>query len=92
VHRVSCLEGDHFPPCEFTEVGTELGGGVCHSSAKIGDPELAKLTADGDIVIVGRSVDSLDPSANIKLLGLVVEVYDGWVSHVIGSHDFGSLE
>jgi hypothetical protein len=41
--------------------------------------------------VVG-SLDSLDFTTNVKFLGLVVEVRDGRVGIVIGTHDIDSLK
>lgn len=38
------------------------------------------------------SLDSLDFTTNVKLLGLVVKVRHGGVGIVIGTHDIDSLE
>jgi hypothetical protein len=41
--------------------------------------------------VVG-SLDSLDFTTDVKLLGLVVEVRNGGVGVVIGTHDIDSFE
>jgi hypothetical protein len=76
VHGVTSLESDDLPPCDLVEVRAELGGGV----------------SERDVVVVRRSLDRLDLAADVKLLGLLVEVRDSGVSAVVSAHDLGSLE
>lgn len=75
VHRVSGLESDNLSPGDLVEMGSELGGGV----------------SEGNVVKVGRSLDSLDLTADVKLLDIVAEVSDGRVGNVIRTKDLLSL-
>lgn len=51
-----------------------------------------RLTSEGNVIKVVGSLDSLDFSTDVKLLGLVMEVRDGWVGVVVSTHDVDSLE
>lgn len=75
VHRVSGLESDNLAPGELVEVSSELGGSV----------------SKGNVVKVSRSLDSLDLTADVKLLNVVAEVCDGRVGDVVSTHDLFSL-
>lgn len=75
VHRVSGLESDNLSPGELVEMGSELGGGV----------------SEGNVVKVGRSLDSLDLTADVELLDIVTEVSDGRMGNVICAEDLLSL-
>lgn len=75
VHRVSGLESDNLSPGELVEMGSELGGGV----------------SEGNVVKVGRSLDSLDLTADVELLDIVAEVGDGRVGNVIRTQNLLSL-
>lgn len=75
VHRVSGLESDNLSPGELVEVSSELGGSE----------------SEGNVVKVGRSLDSLDLTADVELLNVVAEVSDGRVGDVVSSHDLFSL-
>ena len=48
---------------------------------------VAVLTSERDVVKMLGRLDGLDVSADVKLLGLVVEVEGGWVGDVVGSKD-----
>jgi hypothetical protein len=73
VHGVSGLESDNSPPRELVEVGSELSGGV-YLSALYSLMKCGSLTSEGNVVEVVGSLDSLDLTTDVKLLGLVVEV------------------
>ena len=45
----------------------------------------ARLTSDGDVIIVGREFDCLDVASDVKLFGAVVEVRDGRMGRVVGT-------
>jgi hypothetical protein len=74
-------------------VCSELSGGVYLSALTFQwDKEEAQLTSKGNVIEVVGSLDSLDFTTNVKLFGLVVEVRDGGVGIVIGTHDVDSLK
>lgn len=50
------------------------------------------LTPEGYIVIVGRRLNSLNFSANVELLGLIMEVGNRRMSDIIGSKNLFCFE
>jgi hypothetical protein len=51
-----------------------------------------RLTAKGDVVVVGGSLNCLDLATNVELLDVVTEVGDSRVGGVIGTHDLFGFE
>lgn len=75
VHRVPGLESDDLPPCDLVEVCSKLSGCV----------------SEGDIVVVGWSLDGLDGTTDVEIVCRFAEIGDSRVSRVISTHDSGSL-
>ena len=75
VHGVAGLEGDHSVPAELVEVNAQFRGGV----------------PQGHVVVVVELVEGLDLPADVELLGLVVEVFDGRVVLVPAKDVLGLL-
>lgn len=71
VHGVSSLESDNGPPRELVKVCSKLGGSVYQSAMSLRG-ERDKLTSEGNVIKVIGSLDGLDFTTNIELLGLVV--------------------
>lgn len=99
VHGVASLESDDLVPAELLKVLSQLGGSdfwyslvsmfwVCYVGVHQGS---GGLTSEVEEVVVSKTLDSLELTTNVKVVGVVEEVLHTGVGVVVAAEDLNGL-